>query len=161
MYGPDTLLLASKKPHIIELVKMVDTLSIDEIKSLHEKSDTIKGLLYIKEFGKNGPKLTIPEKIANLMERSRNNSQGPLIMNGNIYQIAAEGTWVSINSTHLEVKKGWYWIWLENKQILISNNYIAATQQILDMLIQSSKFIKTSDTIEFKQLEDARRNSLI
>ena len=48
-FGPEKLLLASKKPHIISLVNKVHTLSEDEIRNLNEKPDTIKGLLAIKK----------------------------------------------------------------------------------------------------------------
>lgn len=47
-YGPERLLLASKKPRIIELIESIKSMSIDEIKLLPEKPDIIKGLINIK-----------------------------------------------------------------------------------------------------------------
>jgi hypothetical protein len=161
MYGPDTLLLASKKPRIIELVAKIDSMTIDEIKLLPEKPDIIKGLLLIKEFGKTGPKLTVPEKIANRMQRLNNNAYDISILEGKIYRITAENLWIPVNSTQLEVKKGWHWIWLESKQILISNNYLAATEQLLHILVSSSELLTNGTTVDLKRLEDQRRNSLM
>jgi hypothetical protein len=161
MYGPDTLLLASKKSRIIALVEMVDNMTIDEIKALSEKPDVIKGLLLIKEFGKDGPKLTVPEKIANRMQRPGNNSNGSVVIDCKIYRVVNDSVWIPVNATHLEVQKGWHWVWLESKQILISNNYLTATSTILDILLPVSEFISTGTTNDFKQLENTRRNSLM
>ena len=161
MYGPDTLLLASKKPRIIELVAKIDSMTIDEIKLLSEKPDVIKGLLLIKEFGKDGPKLTVPEKIANRMQRSNSNSIATSILDGKIYRIKLESVWIPVNSTQLEALKGWHWIWLETKQILISNNYLRATKKLLDILLECSELVSNGTTVDFKRLEDDRRNSLV
>jgi hypothetical protein len=160
-YGPETILLASKKPRIKELIEKSKNLTEDEIKSLNEKPDVIRGLLLIKEFGDDGIKLTIPEKIANRMQRTGTNSHHATTIDGKIYQIISESVWVPINSTHLEVRKGWYWAWLETKQILVSSNYIPATSNVLNLLLPASKLVSSGTTADLKQLEDTRRNSLI
>ena len=46
-FGPEKLLLASKKPRIKELLAKAETMTEDEIKKLSEKPDIIKGLLNI------------------------------------------------------------------------------------------------------------------
>lgn len=66
-FGPERLLLASKKPHIQELVSRVKTMSEDEIKSLQEKPDTIKGLLNIKKMHSQADSLKRAKAIADLM----------------------------------------------------------------------------------------------
>ena len=161
MYGPDAILLASKKPRIKELVEKSKHLTEDEIKSLAEKPDVIRGLLLIKEFGDTEPKLTIPEKIANLMQRPGSNSVNSSVLDCKIYRIKSESVWIPINTTQLEVRNGWHWAWLENKKVLISNNYIPATTPLLDILIASSELVSTGTTTDYKKLEDARRNQLI
>lgn len=46
-FGPERFLLASKKPHIQELVKRSETMTEEEIQNLSEKPDIIRGLLNI------------------------------------------------------------------------------------------------------------------
>lgn len=67
MYGPETLLLASKKPRIKELVAKVYDMSEDEIKSLSEKPDVIKGLLQLKKNETQKEKATLAERLADMM----------------------------------------------------------------------------------------------
>lgn len=66
-YGPEKFLLASKKPHILNLVKRVDHLSEEQIKSLPEKPDIIKGLLNIKKTQNDTEALKRAEAIADMM----------------------------------------------------------------------------------------------
>lgn len=66
-YGPERFLLASKKLHIQQLVKNVETLSEEEIQQLQEKPDIIKGLLAIKKTQIDTDALTRAEKIADMM----------------------------------------------------------------------------------------------
>lgn len=66
-YGPEKILLASKKPHIQNLIKQVINLTEDQIKELPEKPDIIKGLLNIKKLQTNAEALQRAEKIADMM----------------------------------------------------------------------------------------------
>jgi hypothetical protein len=66
-YGPEKLLLASKKPHIIELVARAKTMTADEIKALPEKPDIIKGLLNINKNVDNAAAQQRAEAIADAM----------------------------------------------------------------------------------------------
>lgn len=66
-YGPETLLLASKKPHIKNLLAQLPNLTEDQVKSLPEKPDVIKGLLNIKKTQDNGQALKRAELIADMM----------------------------------------------------------------------------------------------
>jgi hypothetical protein len=161
MYGPDAILLASKKPRIKELVEKSKYLTNDEIKSLDEKPDVIRGLLLIKEFGYQSSKLTIPEKIANRMQNLSSNSVNSVVLDCKIYRIKTESVWVPVNTTHLQAQNGWHWAWLETKQVLISNNYLPATEKLLNILMSSSELVLTGTTVDYKQLEDARRNGLM
>jgi len=47
-YGPEKLLLASKKPQIIDLIAKSILMTEDDIRALQEKPDVIKGLLNIR-----------------------------------------------------------------------------------------------------------------
>jgi REP element-mobilizing transposase RayT len=66
-YGPEKILLASKKPHIQKLIKQVCDLTEEQIKQLSEKPDVIKGLLNIKKTQTNAEALIRAEKIADIM----------------------------------------------------------------------------------------------
>lgn len=66
-YGPEKLLLASKKPHIIELIIKSKTMSIEEIQALDEKPDTIKGLLAIRKTENQKISAVNAEMIADMM----------------------------------------------------------------------------------------------
>jgi hypothetical protein len=66
-YGPETLLLASKKPRIIELIAKSKSISIEEIQSLDEKPDIIKGLIAIKKLEDQKISEINAEMIADMM----------------------------------------------------------------------------------------------
>jgi REP element-mobilizing transposase RayT len=66
-FGPERFLLASKKPHIKNLISSLSTMTEDEIKSLKEKPDVIKGLLNIKKSQDQSAALSRAEKIADAM----------------------------------------------------------------------------------------------
>ena len=66
-FGPEKLLLASKKPYIQELVKRAQSMTEEEIKNLPEKPDTIKGLLNIRREKEQGAALARAEAIADAM----------------------------------------------------------------------------------------------
>ena len=157
MYAPDALLLASKKPRIIELVSKVDVMSINEITSLNEKQDVIRGLLIIKEFGKTKDRLS--DKIANAMEKSNIAQPSKLALPCEIYQICSVDFWLKINSTELEIKTNWYWAKLENS-ISISNNIISISSYNLPLLLSNSKFIKTGNVFDLYELEHNRLSNL-
>lgn len=70
-YGPETLLLASKKPHIKNLLTQLPNLTEEQIKSLKEKPDIIKGLLNIKKTQNNADALKRAELIADMMIAAR------------------------------------------------------------------------------------------
>jgi hypothetical protein len=66
-FGPEQFLLASKKPHIIELVKNCVNMTETEIDALPEKPDVRRGLKNIKK-NKDTHDATIrAEKIADAM----------------------------------------------------------------------------------------------
>lgn len=67
MYGPEKLLMASKKPRLINLVSNVANMSDEEIQGLNEKPDVIKGLLAIKKSHMQEEAAKRAEIIANQM----------------------------------------------------------------------------------------------
>jgi len=67
IHGPERWLLASKKPHIIELLKRAEQMTTDEITALDEKPDVIKGLLNIKKGQQQKDSAQRAEQIADLM----------------------------------------------------------------------------------------------
>ena len=66
-FGPEKLLLASKKPYIQALIKRAASMTEEEIKNLPEKPDTIKGLLNIRREQQQGAALARAEAIADAM----------------------------------------------------------------------------------------------
>jgi hypothetical protein len=160
MYGPDTLLLASKKPHVQALVQRVSTMTVDEIHALPEKKDVIRGLLLIKQFGMDGPKATVYEKIANVMA-ANSVAQLPTAVVCDIYQITSGEFWLKTGASELLVQPKWYWASCENGEIIISNIRTSAIKDRIRLLISNSQFIQTSNTNDFAKMEDARRNSLV
>lgn len=67
LHGPDVYLLKSKKPHIISLIENIQSMTEDEINSLNEKPDVIKGLLLIKQREAQKEALIRAEAIADMM----------------------------------------------------------------------------------------------
>jgi len=160
MYSPDTLLLASKKPRIKELIERSRQMSVDEIKLLPEKPDIIKGLLLINEFGEKRQKATISEKIAEKMAESSVVVQGGLHVSCKIYVISVDDMWIPIKSTFLEVKTGWYWAQLEDGRIFISNNLVNISNETLTKLIMYSVFVKDGIVSDISILEKIRLDKL-
>jgi hypothetical protein len=66
-FGPERLLLASKKPRIKELIVASSLMTEDEIKDLPEKPDVIKGLLNIRKLDNQSKSTSIAEKLADMM----------------------------------------------------------------------------------------------
>jgi hypothetical protein len=66
-FGPERFLLASKKPHVRELVARVPGMTEDEIRALPERPDTIKGLLNLKRQGDQAEALERATRIADMM----------------------------------------------------------------------------------------------
>lgn len=73
-FGPERLLLASKKPHIKELVARAPNMSEDDIRALPEKPDVVKGLLNIKKFKDQADALSRAELIADMMMAANKNN---------------------------------------------------------------------------------------
>jgi len=164
LYGPDQLLLASKKPRIIELVKNSRTMTVDEIKALPEKADTISGLLLIKEFGDG--KASIAEKIADLMQQ-RNSNKKPSIVNGivSIYQyMGLDSVWLKSgrSGSEVELKPVVYFINdSEENQIYFQSVKTTIDLITLKQVLANSQFIKIANYQEFQLLERNRVASLI
>jgi|APFre7841882654_1041346.scaffolds.fasta_scaffold1185422_1 hypothetical protein len=66
-YGPETLLLSSKKPHIQDLLKRAENMTVEEIQNLSEKPDIIKGLLNIRRMREQDAAALRAEAIADAM----------------------------------------------------------------------------------------------
>jgi len=160
IYGPDTLLLASKKPRVKELIEKSRYMSEDEILSLPEKPDVIRGLLLIRQFGSNFKKGTIAEKIADKMANASVIIPGGLTILCNIYVISNEDIWVPVGSTQLEAKIGWYWAHLDDGRVFISNNLIFVSDITLQMLMRCSVFVKYGDMQDLTILDRARITKL-
>ena len=72
LHGPEVYLLKSKKPHIQELVKRVETMTEEEINSLPEKPDIIKGLLNLRKKANQDNSAAIAEILADMMQATYN-----------------------------------------------------------------------------------------
>ena len=117
MYGPGRLLLASKKPKIQKLIQDIDSMSLDDIKKLNEKPDVIKGLIEIKELGKE--KGTNAELIAKAMQK---NHRSVIEQPSKIYQYNGESFWVKTKSSELQIETSWHWLELSENEIYVSSN---------------------------------------
>lgn len=67
MYGPERLLLASKKPYIQDLIEKSKKMTEEEILGLKEKPDVIKGLIMIKRKMNDEHAQVRAERIADAM----------------------------------------------------------------------------------------------
>lgn len=74
LHGPEAYLLKSKKPHIQELVKLAETMTEEEINSLPEKPDVIKGLLNIRKKANQDKSAVMAEILADMMQSAYNKS---------------------------------------------------------------------------------------
>lgn len=74
LHGPEAYLLKSKKPHIQELVKRVNTMTTEEIQALPEKPDIIKGLLNLHKQADQNRAVSVAERLADMMEAAYNKS---------------------------------------------------------------------------------------
>jgi hypothetical protein len=66
-WGPERLLLASKKPHIQQLVAQCDTWTLQDVDALTVKPDIKKGLRAIVQSRLHGEAWQRAEKLADLM----------------------------------------------------------------------------------------------
>lgn len=161
MYGPDALLLASKKPRIVDLVKRAKTMTEDEIKNLPEKPDVIRGLLLIKQFGDQEEKAVLAEKIAGAMQRNHVDQPKGDGLSCHVFRVNAIGeTWLKTRSTMVEVKEGWHWAQLENGVVYLADAPITSDDESVRHLMSISTYIGERTLGEFKDLERMRRNGL-
>jgi len=75
-YGPETLLKASKKPHVQELVKQCVNMTDEEIDALAEKPDVKRGLKNIRRDHGYGESAVRAEAIAQIMIIAHNLKHG-------------------------------------------------------------------------------------
>jgi hypothetical protein len=161
MYGPETLLLASKKPRIKELVERSRTMTADEIKMLPEKPDIIRGLLLINQFSDQQQKATLAEKIAGAMQKNHVDQTKGDELPCHVFRITAIGeNWLKTGSTMLEIKEGWHWAQLENGTVYLANAPITSDDESVRYLMSISQYIGQKTLGEFKDLERQRRNAL-
>ena len=149
--GPDAFLLASKKPRIIDLVARCHLMSVDEIRGLPEKPDTIRGLLLIKELGTS--KLPVAEKIANAMERfgSAPPAGNISMVDCTIWKLSVD-IWVDVGASSIEAKAGWYWAHLADRRTMIGNSLIKDLKTA-EKLIPISQLHGKGTISDLKKLE--------
>lgn len=161
IYDPGQLLLVSKKPRIKELVEASMSMTIDEIKSLDEKPDVIRGLLLIRDLGTT--KGTISEKVADKMIELHgiHLSEDYAKTEGSIYTINSD-LWLNQGLSSLEIKTGWYWIRTIDEKILISSSGIFnSTTDLIIQLIDNSTFLSQGIVGDFYKLDYDRRSKLM
>lgn len=66
-WGPERLLLASKKPHIQQLVAQCESWTLQDVEALNEKPDIKKGLRALVQQRLHGEAAARAEKLADLM----------------------------------------------------------------------------------------------
>lgn len=161
MYGPDQLLLASKKPRIQDLIRKSKSMNEDEIRSLPEKPDVIRGLLLINLFGENQKKATLAEKVADLMQCHHVDQPNGDERSCQVFRIVDVGDgWLKTGGTLLEIKEGWHWAMLSDGIIYLTNFSTRITTEDLQKLTNMSTHIGIKTLGEYKELERQRRNSM-
>jgi len=161
MYGPDELLLASKKPRIKELIKRSRSMTEEEIRALPERPDVIQGLLLINLFGEDQKKATVAEKVANLMQKHHVDQPMGNTRPCQIFVITSDDSWLSIGSMTLEVKNGWHWAQLGDGTVYISTSATRITPDALKSLMSMSRYITQGTLADFKELERKRLSNLV
>jgi len=157
IYGPGRLLLASKKPKIQNLIKQIDSMSLNDIRALPEKPDTIRGLLEIKELGKN--KGTNAELIADKMQSLHIPQQAEKQFD--IFQFKGSSFWLKQKATELFIETAWYWLQLTDKEIYISSNRIKVSPEKLEWLKLNSQAIRQGTISVLRSLEKDRISKLL
>ena len=150
MYGPDQLLLASKKPHIQELVKRCVDMSDAEIESLPEKSDVIKGLMIIKHLGPG--KASVAEKIANKMQVNfrEQATQLPVM---NIYQYFGPDVYIKVGSSEVLLCTGNYLAFDDASRVIFNN--VKSVDPVMS-IVKSCTWVQQGTIDDLKQLERSR-----
>jgi hypothetical protein len=160
MYGPEALLLASKKPRIRDLVSRSREMTEDEIRALPEKPDVIRGLLMINNLSENQKHAAVAERLANAMSSDNIPTTGLEEMRCEIYRISSDSFWLHVGASQLEVKEGWNWAVLEDGRVWLSGN-ILSSRQMLEILSSHSSFVQSGTVkADLYRLEIERRNNL-
>lgn len=161
MYGPDTLLLASKKPRIQELVRLSRTLNEEQIRSLPEKPDVIRGLLLINLFGSDQSKSTLAEKIASRMQENHRADMPLDDQLCHVYRIATVADpWLKTGSGLIEIKEGWHWAILQDGKTYLGSSVVSISPTEIEKLKNMSMDLGDLKVGEFKDLEKRRRHAL-
>ena len=161
MHGPERLLLASKKPHIKQLIERARTMSDEEIRALSEKPDIIRGLLGLNRQQRDLESLALAEKLADTMQKTQ-----PVGLRGNdrschVYRIVQpDDDWVRDGDGLIEIKEGWNWAHLSDGTVHMTNFAINIDPKEISRLISISMHVGIMTLAEFKALESQRRNSL-
>lgn len=157
MYGPDALLLASKKPRIIELLARAEQMTVDEIRRLDEKPDVIKGLLTIKQLGTT--KGTLAEKIASKMQEHATPTSGITNEECIIFKIQ-NTTWVKTGKSQVELMAGWLWGDLGNGRLHATGAFMQAHENDYEILKANSVEIEIGTIERLKLMEKERLSKL-
>ena len=157
MYGPDALLLASKKPRIVALVSRAGQMTVDEIHRLDEKPDVIKGLLIIKQLGTT--KGTVAEKIASKMQESAISVTNPTDRACAILRIC-HTTWVTTGKSQVELMAGWLWGDLGNGLVRAAGAFMQASQNDYETLKANSVQVEIGTIERLKLMEKDRLSKL-
>lgn len=161
MYGPDVLLLTSKKPRIKELIERSKSMTEDEIKALPEKPDIIRGLLLIKHLGDQQQKQLLADKIANAMQKEHVSQPQGNDLSCHVFKITAVGeNWLKTGSSFLEIKEGWHWAQLSTGLVYLADSPITVDDDSVKTLMGLSQYIGQKTLGEFKDLERQRRTGL-
>ena len=160
MYGPDQLLLASKKPRIRDLIERSRAMTEEEIKALPEKPDVVRGLLLINLFGEDQTKATVAEKIANLMQKGHVGTPSGDQNSCQMFQIIGPDTWLTVGSSTVEVKNGWHWAQLGDGMIYLSTSPMKVDASGMDALVGMSRCIGHGTLGDHKNLERQRLSGL-
>lgn len=161
MYGPETLLLASKKPRIKELIERSRSMTEDEIKALPEKPDVIRGLLLINQLDIRQEKSLLANRIADAMQKAHVSQPRGNELSCHVFRISSIGeNWLKTGSTLTEIKEGWHWAQLADGRVYLADSPVTVDDDSLKSLMSMSQYVGQKTLGEFKDLERQRRAGL-
>lgn len=155
-YGPDQLLLASKKPHIQQLVKQCVHMTDEEIVDLPEREDVRRGLLIIKHLGSS--KLPIVDKIADAMQPTSTTPPPEKIYD--IYRYCGKEQWVKCGKSEVLLCPETY-IAIYDDELFFNNVYADPTAEEIQHILLFSVLVSKGTLTVFKQIEQQRVSNLL
>ena len=161
LYGPEQLLLVSKKPHIQDLVRRCMDMSEEEIQSLPERNDIKQGLINIKRFGTKKDTL-INRMMDQFLPYIKITPNIAAHMPVKIYLYHGDETWVKTGNTAVQITPNCYIaVLLDKIQIHFKGVISCDSHEVIKHLINNSTWQQDGNLMDYKKIERNRINGLL